>query len=99
MSDKELWKRAYHVYADFKSICHEINGTRRKRGRKKKIMLTERIMPTERLKCGCEPHGHKCLVIEGGCGRCVEHCICRLREILTTLKEKGYSKEQIMEAL
>lgn len=31
---------------------------------------------TKRLLCGCEPHGHKCLVSEGGCGRCAEHCIC-----------------------
>lgn len=28
------------------------------------------------LPCGCEPHGHKCLISEGGCGRCVEHCAC-----------------------
>lgn len=28
------------------------------------------------LPCGCEPHGHKCLISEGGCGRCVEHCTC-----------------------
>src|SRR5262249_938850 len=33
-------------------------------------------MLVTRLKCGCEPHGHKCLVIEGGCGRCVKHCTC-----------------------
>ena len=29
-----------------------------------------------RLLCGCEPHGHKCLISEDGCGRCVEHCVC-----------------------
>lgn len=39
-------------------------------------MPTERIGLTERLRCGCEPHGHKCLVAEGGCGRCTGHCIC-----------------------
>lgn len=65
----ELWKRAYRALGEFKEICHEIAGTKRGTQRKK------RAQPG-RLRCGCEPHGHKCLVAEGGCGRCVGHCIC-----------------------
>jgi hypothetical protein len=65
----ELWKRAYRAFGEFKEICHEIAGTKRGQRRKK------RSQPG-RLRCGCEPHGHKCLVAEGGCGRCASHCIC-----------------------
>lgn len=61
----QLWKDAYYAFVRFKFICREIAGGRM--GRRRKL---------GRLRCGCEPHGHKCLVVEGGCGRCVGHCIC-----------------------
>jgi hypothetical protein len=66
---QELWRQAFFAYREFKAICHEINGSKRGRRKKKMGLVT-------RLRCGCEPHGHKCLVAEGGCGRCVGHCIC-----------------------
>ena len=38
----------------------------------------------EVLPCGCEPHSHKCLISEGGCGRCVEHCTCTPSGVAST---------------
>lgn len=46
------------------------------------------------LSCGCEPHGHKCLISEGGCGRCVEHCTCTLLPRLTDLTSKKSKKRK-----
>ncbi len=40
---------------------------------------------TNLLLCGCEPHGHKCLISEGGCGRCFEHCVCPLSGVAETV--------------
>jgi len=28
------------------------------------------------LLCGCSVNSHKCLISQGGCGNCVEHCVC-----------------------
>lgn len=39
---------------------------------------------TNLLLCGCEPHGHKCLISEGGCGRCFEHCVCTPSGVAST---------------